>query len=175
MQPPTGSSTVRNCLRATDLVTIKRVSASGQPTDDDATDEIARAENVKHLEMIQAIVARLGGNSFLIKAWSISVSAAAYGIAVNRLDWRICAIGTLAVVAFWVLDSYFLRQERIFRLLYDYVRVDIRSVPRFSMSIGRFRPRVHRRAVFFSVTLVALYGSLTAIGIALTIISALSA
>lgn len=60
--------------------------------DDGGSDEIARAENVKHLEMIQAVVTRLAGNSFLIKAWSISVAAAAYGIAVNRVDWRICLI-----------------------------------------------------------------------------------
>lgn len=156
--------------------TVNRMSASKQDGDDrDRSDETIRTENVKHLEMIQAIVARLAGNSFLIKAWTISVSAAAFGIAINRFDWRLCAVGTFVVLAFWMLDCYFLRQERLYRLLYDYVRSDIRSTPRFSMNVGRFRPRVHRRAVFFSITLVALYGTLTVIGIALTTLSALAA
>jgi hypothetical protein len=138
---------------------------------DNSFDETAREENVKHLEMIQAIISRLAGNSFLIKAWTVTVAAAAYSIAVNRLDWRICTIGTLAVAEFWVLDSYFLRQERIFRLLYDYVRSDIRAMPRFSMATTRFRSRVHRRTVFFSITLSVLYGTLIAIGIALAIVA----
>ncbi|HKR51134.1 MAG TPA: hypothetical protein VJT72_16410 [Pseudonocardiaceae bacterium] len=138
---------------------------------DNSFDETAREENVKHLEMIQAIISRLAGNSFLIKAWTVTVAAAAYGIAVNRLDWRICIIGTLAVAEFWVLDSYFLRQERIFRLLYDYVRSDIRAMPRFSMATTRFRSRVHRHTVFFSITLSVLYGTLIAIGITLAIVA----
>jgi hypothetical protein len=130
----------------------------------EVSDDIAREENVKHLEMIQAIVARFAGNSFLIKAWTVTIAAGAYGIAVGRLDWRIELIGTLVVACFWGLDCYFLRQERLFRLLYDYVRSDIRAVPRFAMQTTRFNSRVHRRAVFFSTTLVTLYGGLIAAG-----------
>ena len=96
---------------------------------------------------------------------------AAYGIAVNRLDWRISSIGILAVLTFWVIDSYYLRQERLFRLLYDYVRSNIRAVPRFSMKTIRFNRRVHRRVVFFSLTLFTLYGMLIVVGVALTMIT----
>ena len=134
--------------------------------------EVVREENVKHLEMIQAIISRLAGNSFLIKAWTVTLSAAAYGISINRIDWRISTIGTVAVVAFWMLDSYFLRQERIFRLLYDYARSDIEAITRFSMATTRFRRRVHRVATFFSATLSLLYGTLSIAGLALTIIAA---
>jgi hypothetical protein len=129
--------------------------------------EIQREENVKHLEMLQVIINRLASNSFLVKTWSITIATATYGIAVNRSDWRISSIGALAVSIFWIIDSYFLRQERLFRLLYDYVRSDIRAVPRFSMKTTRFNRRVHRRAVFFSLTLWVLYGMLIAVGLAL--------
>lgn len=140
--------------------------------DQEFSDEVAREENVKHLEMIQAVIARLGGNSFLIKAWAVTAAAAAYGIAVNRIDWRVGLIGILIVLGFWVLDSYYLRQERLFRLHYDYVRSDVRAVPRFSMSTTRFNSRVRRRAVLFSTSLVTLYGTLVVVGLALGAITA---
>lgn len=129
-------------------------------------DDIARQENVKHLEMIQSIVTRLASNSFLIKAWTVTLATAAFGISINRADWRLSIIGVAMVIAFWGLDSYFLRQERLFRLLYDYVRSEP-AVPRFAMQTIRFNARVHRRAVFFSTTLVILYGSLVLAGLGL--------
>jgi hypothetical protein len=141
------------------------VSDEGEPsTDDENDDGVIRSENVKHLEMLQGIISRLAANSFLIKAWSITAAAAFYGIAVNRGDWRISVVGAVLVIAFWVLDSYYLRQERLFRLLYDSVRSDIRAVSRFSMNPTQFHSRVHRTAVFFSVTLLVLYGSIVAVG-----------
>ncbi len=36
--------------------------------------------HVKHLEMIQSVVARLGNNAFLIKGWAITVAAAFVGL-----------------------------------------------------------------------------------------------
>ena len=140
-------------------------------SEDQFDEETVREENVKHLEMIETIISRLASNSFLIRAWSVTIATAAYGIAVNRLDWRISSIGILAVLTFWVIDSYYLRQERLFRLLYDYVRSNIRAVPRFSMKTIRFNRRVHRRVVFFSLTLFTLYGMLIVVGVALTMIT----
>src|SRR5687767_8412009 len=73
-------------------------------------DEIERAENVKHLEMIQAIVSRLGSNSIFIKGWALTVAAAAFGFAVNRIDWRVAVFGSIIILGFWFLDAYYLRQ-----------------------------------------------------------------
>ena len=137
---------------------------------EEVDEKTAREENVKHLDWIQAIVARLASNSFHIKIWCITVTAAIYGIVVNRVDWRLFAIGAFAVAAFWFLDSYFLRQERLFRLLYDYVRSDVRAVPRFSMHTTRFQSRVNRRAVFLSTTLISFYGMLGGVGFALLLL-----
>jgi hypothetical protein len=141
-----------------------------QDSDGQFDAETCREENVKHLEMVQAVINRLASNSFLVKTWSITIATATYGIAVNRSDWRISTIGAFAVLTFWFIDSYFLRQERLFRLLYDYVRSDIRAVPRFSMKTTRFNRRVYRRSVFFSLTLWVLYGMLIIVGIALGIV-----
>ncbi|GAA2822291.1 hypothetical protein [Saccharopolyspora taberi] len=141
----------------------------------DTNDEVTRAENVKHLELIQAIITRLASNSFLVKGWSLTVSMAAYGVSLNRTDWRLAIIGLALTLGFWWLDSYFLRQERLFRLLYDYVRSDIRAVPRFAMNVSIFLDRdiVQQGKVMGSGTLVAFYGVLAIVGMAIVTISIL--
>jgi len=145
------------------------------PDLEDPSNGIAREENIKHLEWILGIVTRMNGNSFLIKSWCLTVAAATYGFAVNRVDWGLTAIGMLAVLGFWLLDTYFLQQERLFRLLYDHVRLSACAVPRFSMATTRYRDREIARywCAFWSITLTLFYGMLLAVGLvvfALTII-----
>jgi len=137
------------------------------------SNQISREENVKHLEWILGIVVRMNGNSFLIKSWCLTVTAATYGFAVNRVDWRLTVIGMLAVLGFWLLDTYFLRQERLFRLLYDHVRIDARAVPRFSMATTRYRDReaVRYWNVFGSITLRLFYGILLVLGLTVFILA----
>ena len=48
-----------------------------QPSE--APSDIERQENVKHLELIQAIITRLASNSFFIKGWALTVAAATFG------------------------------------------------------------------------------------------------
>lgn len=87
---------------------------------------------LKHLELIQGVINRLAGNSFSMKGWSITLIAALMALAANNANERYAAIALLPALCFWGLDSYYLRQERLFRKLYDAVRSD--SVPSLSMS-----------------------------------------
>jgi hypothetical protein len=91
---------------------------------------------VKHLEFIQAVVTRLANDSFLMKGWALTVSGAIYGFAVNATSGPLAAIGLMPVAVFWGLDAYFLRQERLFRALYDRVRRRDPAVEPFSMNTG---------------------------------------
>lgn len=76
----------------------------------------------QHLELIQAIVGRMAGNSFMLKGWSVTLAAGLFALAARDSDWRVAAIALLPTVAFWCLDAYYLHQERLFRRLYDVVR-----------------------------------------------------
>lgn len=73
---------------------------------------------VKHLEMIQAVVARLGNNAFLIKGWAITVAGVFVGFAVDRDQWELAAASVVPTLLFWILDASFLRNERLFRHLF---------------------------------------------------------
>lgn len=92
-------------------------------------------DKVKHLEMIQSIISRMASNSFLIKGWSITIVVAILGLA-NK-DSIIILITIFPVVMFWMLDIYYLSQEKKFRELYNRVRVISNEDIDFDMSIDQ--------------------------------------
>lgn len=80
------------------------------------------SNRVKHLEMIQAVVARLGGNGFLVKGWAITIAGAFLAFAINREKYGLALAALAPTFLFWLLDTSFLRNERLFRSLFDRVR-----------------------------------------------------
>ncbi len=92
------------------------------------------SERIKHLEMIQAVVSRLGTDSFLVKGWAVTLNGALFGFAVSGKNWRLALLGVVASVSLWQLDTYFLRAERLFRRLYEAVRTAVPAVEPFYMS-----------------------------------------
>ena len=79
------------------------------------------AARIEHLKLIQAVVARLGSNSFAIKSTAAAVSAALVAFTAS-IGSPLAALGGFAILSLWLLDASFLRQERGFRRLYDFVR-----------------------------------------------------
>src|SRR5688572_16361539 len=77
-----------------------------------------QADRHKHMDYVQAVIARLATNSFLMKGWALTVSAGLFGYAIAKASWPIALLGFLPSIGFWFLDSYYLRQERLFRCLY---------------------------------------------------------
>lgn len=74
------------------------------------------------ISIIQEIIKRMAGNSFLIKGWAISIMA----IVLTLLKEEIFEIDIVLLflllafptLSFWYLDAYFLRKERLYRELY---------------------------------------------------------
>jgi len=76
---------------------------------------------VQHLQMIQGVIARLGNNGFLMKGWAVTLAAGAFGFAVSSDRGLLAVIAIVTTLAFWALDAYFLRCERLFRELHKRV------------------------------------------------------
>jgi hypothetical protein len=74
---------------------------------------------VGHLAFIQAAISRMAGNAFLLKGWSVTLIAGLFALAANQADAGLAAVALLPALAFWGLDAYYLRQERLFRALYS--------------------------------------------------------
>jgi hypothetical protein len=84
-----------------------------------------REQIVRHLEITQGVVNRLASNSFSIKGWSMAILAAAILFIArsnNIYSEYLILTFLIPIVGFWLLDGYFLWQERLFRGVYDDVR-----------------------------------------------------
>ena len=114
---------------------------------------------VKHLKMIQAIINRLGNNSFLLKGGSLIILVAAMVlIAKENLQNQYFLLALfLPIVGFWILDGYFLWQERLFRQVYEEIRQQADTD--FKMDLGKHRnkPKCSWISAIFSITPIIFY------------------
>ncbi len=127
---------------------------------------------IAHLQMIQGVIDRMGGNLFFLRGWSITLLAGLFAISTSDLlkvaEWAPLLFFVLLLL-FWIYDAYFLSLERKFRGLYDKVRKIPETEIDFSMSIGEFKTHADKTlfACAFSFTLLGFYGIL---GLAMFII-----
>jgi hypothetical protein len=114
-----------------------------------------------HLQMLQAIIARMASNSFFLKGWSVTLTSGLFALASNKSNGVSVNVAFLPVLMFWALDGYFLRQERLFRRLYDAVRARAIDNIDFSMDITPVSGQVSGWAgVCLSSTLLLFHGVL---------------
>ena len=76
---------------------------------------------LEHLKLIQAVVSRMGQNSFVLKGWSVTLASALMALAVNEKSRAFAQLAFFPAILFWGLDAYYLQQERLFRRLYGHV------------------------------------------------------
>lgn len=78
---------------------------------------------ITHLEMVQGIINRMASNSFMLKGWAVTLVAGIFALASKDTDKLYFLIAYIPIVVFWGLDSYYLLQERLYRALYNKVRL----------------------------------------------------
>ncbi len=122
-------------------------------------------EKIKHLEFIQDVITRMAHNSFMIKNWCITVTVALLAIA-SKIDNVVFVIVSIfTTIMFWILDSYYIQQERKFRVLYDDAIAPDFPVFKMSpskelLSLPKNKKNLNFWRVFFSKTIVMLYPTL---------------
>jgi len=121
-------------------------------------------QTVAHLQMIQSVVSRLAQNSFTYKGWAVTVVSAILALAVQQSRALYLFVALLPTLAFWGLDAYYLRQERLFRKLYDGVRTTPGASQAFSMDTSPYATQVATWwGTCWSKTIAWLYGPLVII------------
>lgn len=122
---------------------------------------------IKHLEFIQSNISRLNQNSFKMKGWAISIVSALLAIYAGGINKKgnvvFIFIAIAATILFWLLDSYYLQQERKFCGVYNDVanlsdkskRIDIRE---FEMPLNKYEgPQYCFFRIMWSKTEWSLY------------------
>jgi len=118
----------------------------------------------KEVEIVQDIISRMGTNSFLIKGWTATLVVAS--LIVQGVSYH-HYVAFLPLLVFWYLDAYFLRTERLYRKLYDWLIINRQKSDEFLLDMNnkslekRFGKEVScTLQVMFSKTLVPFYGVL---------------
>jgi len=127
-------------------------------------DKTLRQYLFKEVEIVQGIITRMGINSFLVKGWAITlvvasllISGFSYHHFVAFLPWMI----------FWAYDAYFLRMEKLYRKLNDWLINNRYKSEEFLLDMnksslekrfGKETPCLQQ--VMFSKTLIVFYGLL---------------
>ena len=125
---------------------------------------------LKHLEFIQQAINRMASNLFLLKGWTVTLIAAMFALAAKESKDFYFLLAYFPTVMFWLLDGYFLSQERRFRSLYDHVAKLDESAIDFSMNTQSFKATPARNKwshALFSPTLLIYYGVLA---VAMTVV-----
>jgi hypothetical protein len=125
----------------------------------------------KHLELIQGVINRMASNSFQLKGWSVVLVSALFALAANDARIHFVFVAYFPALAFWVLDGYFLRQERMYRKLYDAVREKTDAESDFSMNTATYKEAVDSWLnTCLSNTLLIFHGMVLAVVVAATVL-----
>jgi hypothetical protein len=114
-----------------------------------------------HLGMIQGIVARLSQTSFLLKGWTITLISAMFALAAQNANIVFIYLAYFPAIIFWILDGYFLWQEKLYRALFDCVRVVDEKKINFSLDTSVVKDIVPDWGhTLISKTLILFHGSI---------------
>ena len=98
-----------------------------------SNDDFKESE-LKHIEMIESVIVRMGQNSFAIKGWTMTLIVAICGLSAVGSEKNFAIFAIIPIIVFWFLDSFYLQRERKYRELYN--RAIQHDVPAFSMDIS---------------------------------------
>ena len=76
----------------------------------------------RYLEMLQGIISRMAECSFKCKEFCILIISALLAVLATNIEnhFYISFICIIPSIVFWILDTYYLTQERAFRKLYEH-------------------------------------------------------
>ena len=116
---------------------------------------------LKHLEIIQGVINRMANNAFLLKGWTVVLVSALFALAAKDSNKLYIYLAYFPTIAFWILDGYFLWQERLYRKLYDKVRKMSPSDIDFSMDTSSVVNQVDPWSeVVLSKTVTVFHGAI---------------
>jgi hypothetical protein len=126
----------------------------------------------KEIDLIQACITRMASNSFLLKGWAISIIAVVLALADKAVEPALLSsLVLIPLISFWYLDAFFLRTEKMYRKMYEWVLEKRRAEDTtflYDLNPHRFKNDVDSTwTVMWSITLRWFYGipSLITLGV----------
>ena len=102
---------------------------------------------IAHLGFIQATINRMSNNSFMLKGWCVTLIAALLALSSKDSNKLFVIIPYFPIGLLWLLDSYYLFQERLYRELYNQVAEDKVDSHKLTMNTNDI---LQQESTFFS-------------------------
>jgi len=100
------------------------------------TKEELREFMIKEIEIIQDIIKQMASNSFTIKRWTVALVVVTLLLRGSKHQ---VLIAFIPILVFWFLDAYFLRRERLYRRLYNWVIKNRMSTDDYLFDMNAYR------------------------------------
>jgi nitrogen fixation/metabolism regulation signal transduction histidine kinase len=101
---------------------------------------------------------------FLLRGWSVTLVAALFAFAAKDTNIDYVIITYISTPLFWLLDGYYLSQERKYRDLYNIIRQKEEDKIDFDMNATITNNKKNSwLSSTFSITQIIFYGTLIAI------------
>lgn len=124
-------------------------------------------DHIGYLNLIQANIARMAGNSALMKGFAATMLATMFGLVVSEfVKWYYIAILLVPLFAFIRLDIFYLQLERKYRNLYAFVTENRQYNFKYSLDLKNPIFKEHKSVInkktgflrtFFSVSVFQFY------------------
>lgn len=111
----------------------------------------------KHIDIVQSTISRMAQNSFAIKGWTITILVGLFVFLQNDEFRSNIFIYLIPIIFFWILDSYYLWQERLFRKLYNDIIDNVTEESDLSMNVTQYKNTVKFYSSLFSVSEIVIY------------------
>jgi len=105
----------------------------------------------KHLEFLQGVINRHNSNSFMLKGWTITITAALFALAGTVKEPNIVFIALSPILMFWGLDAFYLSNERCFVDLFNAVAKGSYKLPKKKL----FKSRQNDDSIEFETGLIS--------------------
>ena len=117
----------------------------------------------KEIELIQGCINRMANNSFLLNGWLVSIIAVVVTLSLDEMNKFVITLMVIMItISFWYLDSYFLRMEKLYRKMYEWVLENRKQGNRdfqYDLNPHRFDTQVERVSnIMCSKTMRWFYG-----------------
>jgi hypothetical protein len=118
---------------------------------------------IAHLNMIQAIITRLAGNSAQCKTWCFTLVALLFGLAGALKDQSLLVGALLPLIVFALIDAFYLGLERAYRDLFENIAKKLRSETGTYDKSDLFQlkaspTRKHFKDALLSLSVLPIYG-----------------
>ena len=101
-------------------------------TELEVNEKTRHEDKVVHLQMIQGVIDRMSTSAAIYKGFAATIVTGIAAISFTEVSAWILLIAFLPVICFLMMDTYYLKLEKQYRILYEKIRNE-KIVPDFSL------------------------------------------